>query len=600
MLRRLLLIGTAQGWWLWGLWKSHELKAWPATDPVSGRAVLYLGLALPLAVYLSEGIATLTSRRRVQLLACVAILFPLLGAYSGWIDNLPLKLDPFGGIPFARPHDLLAAGILGFVLIPLLAHFDASAKRWPYRELFETAWRNIILCASAAALTGLFWMVLLAGSMLLGLIGLRFALNLIKEPIFAIPVTGIVFGAAFALTLARAEMVITLRKFQLSLLAWLLPLLMAFILVWVVALPITGVESLFKTHSAAFILLWCVALAISFTNAAYQDGQTAPPYNAFLCRSLAMAWIALPVVVAVAWWAMSLRIRQHGWSEDRVWGIFVLLLATLYVIGYATSSLRQAGWLASIGATNVWTAVVMSLGLMALLSPLADARRIAVDSQLQRLRSQIIASDQFDFDYLRWQAGTYGHEALNTLAAGIDHPDSEVLASKAKQLLAQQQRYQPGAEIKSLTTAELKTRLRRVPATSELNDALLKAIQAEAKDGQLRQCFDIQSQCTVWLVDLNGDGTQEAVVLIKSSRSDTGSGSARILQKQGGDYRLVGSMQLPFGVSFSKRIEQIERGEFKIIAPPWNEIELSGQRLHVAPDKNPSKVGTGETATAPR
>ena len=589
MLTRLLLMGAVQGWWFWALWKSHELKTWPATDPISGRAILYLGLALPLATYLTAGITALTQRRRIQLLAFVALLFPLLGAYSGWADNVAANLLPTASLPpFARPSDLFAAGILGFVLVPLLAHFDASAKRWPYHELFETAWRNIILCTSAAALTSLFWMVLFAGSMLLGLIGLKFAFDLIKEPIFAIPVTGIAFGAAFALALERAEMLIALRKFQLSLLAWLLPLLMGFILVWVIALPLTGVESLFKTRSAAFILLWCTALAISFVNAAYQDGQMAPPYNQRLRRLLAMAWIALPVVVAVAWWAMGLRIQQHGWSEDRVWGIFVLLLATLYVMGYAASSLRRDAWLGSIGITNVWTAVVMSLGLLALLSPLADARRIAVDSQLQRLRKQAIAGDKFDFDYLRWQAGKYGQQALNTLAAGIDHPDREVLASKAKHLLAQQQRYQSGAGIKSVTTAELKTRLRMLPATAEPSDALLKALQAGAKDWQLRQCFDTKSQCTVWLVDLDGDGAQEAVVFAKNAWGD--SGGARVLQQQGGGYHIVGSMQLPPGVPFSKRIEEIERGEFKIAAPSWSEIEISGQRLRVMPDNKPSQT----------
>jgi hypothetical protein len=586
MFRRLLLIGAAQGWCFWGLWQSHTLKIWPATDSVSGRAILYLSLALPLAVYLSEGIATLTQRRRLLLLACVAILFPLLGAYSGWIDNVSTNLNPFSGMPFARPSDLFAAGILGFVLIPLLAHVDASAKRWPYRELFETAWRNIILGASAAALTGLFWMVLFAGSALLGLIGLKFAFELITKPIFAIPVTGIAFGTAFALALARAEMLITLRKFQLSLLAWLLPLLMAFILTWVIALPFTGVEALFKTRSAALILLWCVALAIGFTNAAYQDGQTIPPYNKLLRRLLAMAWIALPVVVGIAWWAMSLRIQQHGWSEDRVWGIFVLLLATLYVIGYAASSLRRNSWLGSIGTTNVCVAVVMSLGLIALLSPLADARRIAVDSQLQRLRNQTIASDKFDFDYLRWQAGKYGQQALNTLAAGIDHPNRTIIASRAKQILAQKQRYQLEAEIKSLTTAELKTRLRMLPAAARPSDALLKAIQVEAKDWQLRRCFDTESQCAVWLVDLNSDGAQEAVVLTKNTWNDSGSGNARILQKQGDSYHIVGSLQIPSGIPFSQSIEQIDRGEFRIATPTWNEVELSGQRLRVMLDKH--------------
>lgn len=582
VLRKLLLIGAIQGWAFWGLWKSHELKVWPATDALSERALLYFALAVPLAIYLTEGIASLTRQRRLFVLGVVAVIFPLLGAYSGWVDDFSIRLSDY--IPFARPSDALAAMVLGFVLIPLLAHFDSQARSWSYHELLETAWRNVILCISAAFLTGTFWMVLSAGSELLHLIGLNFMQDLIKESIFSIPVTGIAFGAAFALALARAEMVVTLRRFQLSMLAWLLPLLMVFILVWVVALPFTGVELLFETHSAAFILTWCAALCISFVNAAYQDGQAAPPYGKFLSKLLAATWLGLPVVVGVAWWAMWLRIAQHGWSEDRVWGMFVVLMATLYVAGYAASALRRNGWLSSIGKTNMWSAVILCLCLLALISPIADARRIAVNSQMQRLTSQTIASDQFDFAYLRWDAGKYGQDALHLLEAGIAHPERDALASKAKQALAQTNRYRPDTGVRALSMEELRQRIRVVPAATTLDDAILKALQAESKNWQLQQCFNTQAQCTVWQVDLNADGVPETVALIKNQWGDTG--SALVMQQNGGQYRLVGSLLLG-SKPFSKQLEQIERGEFKIVSPVWREVEMLGQRLQLTLSPQP-------------
>ncbi|MEQ1590649.1 MAG: DUF4153 domain-containing protein [Gallionella sp.] len=576
MLRKLLLVGAVQGWAFWGLWKTHELKVWPATDALSERALLYFAVAVPLVIYLTEGIASLTRQRRLFILGVIAILFPLLGAYSGWVDDISVRLSDF--IPFARPSDALAAMVLGFVLIPLLAHFDSKARSWSYHELFETAWRNVILCISAAFLTATFWMVLFAGSELLHLIGLNFMRELIKESIFSIPVTGIAFGAAFALALARAEMVVTLRRFQLSMLAWLLPLLMMFILVWVIALPFTGVELLFKTHNAAFILTWCAALCISFVNAAYQDGQAAPPYGKFLSKLLAAVWLGLPVVVGVAWWAMWLRIAQHDWSEDRVWGMFVVLMATLYVTGYAVSALRRDGWLSSIGKTNMWSAVILCLGLLALISPIADARRIAVNSQMQRLANQTVANDKFDFAYLRWDAGKYGQDALHLLAAGITHPERDALASKAKQILAQAERYRPDTGVKALSVEELRQRFRALPTTATLNDAILKALQSESKNWAVQQCFNTQTQCAVWQIDLNADGASEAVVLIKNQWND--SGNALVMQQIGDQYRLIGNLSLD-SKPFSKQLEQIERNEFKIVSPAWSEVEMLGQRLQL-------------------
>lgn len=583
MIRKLLFVGAMQGWTLWGIWKARELNIWPHTDAISERSLLYFTLALPLAFYLTESIADLSRQRRRLILICIAVFFPLLGAYSGWADNIGIDTLSKGSFPFARPSDLMAAGVLGFVLIPLLVHFNIKSRSWSYHALFETAWRNIILCASAAFLTGLFWMVLFAGSLLLKLIGLNFIHELIQKAIFAIPVSGIVFATAYAMTLAKAEMVVTLRRFQLSLLAWLLPLLLMFVLTWVVAVPFTGVELLFKTHSAAFILLWCTSLCVSFVNAAYQDGMTVPPYGKMLSKLLAWGWLGLPGVVAVAGWAMWLRIAQHGWTEDRVWGVFVLLMAAIYVVGYAASAIRSPTWLGSIGKTNMWAAVALCSGLIALTTPLADARRIAVNSQMQRLTSQASGSEKFDFDYLRWQAGKYGHDALLTLAEGINHPERDILISKAKQTLAQKNRYQADEGIAALSLADAKVRIRALPKNAQLSDKLVAAIQAETQDWSLQQCFKTQSQCAVWLVDLNADRALDAVVLVKREwGNDT---VARVLQNRNGGYKKVGTMLLPQAVHFEDLVAQIERGEFKTVTPRWNEIEFSGKRFQVTLDQ---------------
>ena len=90
MNRILLLIGALQGWALWGLWKAREMKSWPSTDPISERMVLYVSLALPFAYYLSENLSLPGRRRRTVLLAGIAVVFALLGAYSGWADYIPV------------------------------------------------------------------------------------------------------------------------------------------------------------------------------------------------------------------------------------------------------------------------------------------------------------------------------------------------------------------------------------------------------------------------------------------------------------------------------------------------------------------------------
>lgn len=589
MNRLLLLVGACQGWLLWALWKARELKVWPAGDPASERSLLYLGLALPLAFYLTENIETLSRQRRTLLLIGVGVLFALLGGYSGWAENVQFSdAGDFLRLPPARPSDLLAAAILGFVIVPLWSHFDRTAKGgWSYPRLFETAWRNAVMVAAAAVLTGVFWVALFAGAMLMKSIGVGFVSELIQKAIFSIPTTGIVFGAAIALGLARAEMVVNLRRFWLSISAWLLPLLLIFSVAWVVALPFTGLELLFKTHNAGLILLWFVALSINFANAAYQDGNGEQPYGRLLGKGLEYAWPTLLVLAAVAWWAMKLRIDQYGWTEDRVWGVFILILASLYSAGYAWSLVARRAWLASIGKTNIATALIMVAGLVLLLSPLADARRLSVHSQMGRLISGQVDADKMDYAYLRWQAGHYGQDALKTLAAGIglaDRADKEIIAGKAKQMLAQTQRYGGSSGAEALSVDQVRQRIRVLPQGEVAEDALIGLLQT-GSNWQEKRCLQTNAHCLVWMLDLNEDGLKEAVVIVEKPEPQTNN-AFFYHQVSPQAYKYGGTLNLGIGSDKKQRekmLADIENGNAKIVRPQFNDLEIDGRRITTVP-----------------
>src|SRR5690606_32894032 len=227
----------------------------------------------------------------------------------------------------------VAASVLGFVLLILLLHRRAGG--WNYANLFGLAWRNALLCISAAAIAGLFWTALFTGAMLLDAIGLGFARELIVQPVFAFPVTGLVVAAAFVQGHQRALMLATIHRYSLALMAWLLPLMLGFGVIWAVALPFVGVDTLFATRNAAFLLLWFAALAVHFLNCAWQDGRDTPVYPVWLHAVVRYAWLALIPVVAIAGWALWLRIEQYGLTESRVWAVFVCGLALLCVVGYS-------------------------------------------------------------------------------------------------------------------------------------------------------------------------------------------------------------------------------------------------------------------------
>lgn len=586
MNRLLLLVGVSQGWALWALWKARELKVWPAIDPLSERTLFYLFLALPLAFYLTQNIAALSKSARIKILAFIGTLFALLGGYSGWAENVQIgQMVDMWNTPPARFSDLLAAAILGFIALPLMAHFERASKRWSYQALFETAWRNALMTSSSIVLTGVFWIVLFAGAMLMKSIGLNFIFDMIEKPIFSIPVTGITFGAAFALGLARADMIVTLRRFWLTITAWLLPLLLLFSVMWVIALPFTGLELLFKTHNAGFILLWFLALSINFANAAYQNGSGEQPYGGWLGKVLEYAWLSLLVLATVAWWSMQQRITQYGWTEDRVWGVFVLLLATLYTAGYAYSVRLRRGWLANIGKTNIATALVMCVGLVLLLTPLADARRIAVNSQMSRLMSGTVETDKIDYAYLRWQAGRYGQDALEKLSQGVEHKDKDAIASKAKQTLAQKNRYR-ATEIEVLSATQLRQRLRALPKDAVLDEALLKQMQVATR-WEEKICLQSNAKCLVWMIDLNDDGLKEAVVIRENQEKWSSDKAIFYHQPAKGHYKYGGTLEAGFGLNnkqHANMLADIELNKVKTLPAKFKDVEIGGRRINVIAD----------------
>ena len=279
---------------------------------------------------------------------------------------------------------------------------------------------------------------------------------------------------------------------------------------------------------------------------------------------------------------MKLRIAQYGWTEDRVWGVFVLILATLYTAGYAYSLRIKHGWLGNIGKTNIVTALVMCVGLVLLLSPLADARRIAVISQMNRLMSGAVEAEKIDYNYLRWEGGRYGQEALEKLAAGIEHKDKDIIASKAGQTLAQNNRYAASTGAETLTPEQIRRRLRVLPKEEVLDDALIKQRQSATRWNEKR-CMETDAQCLVWMIDLNDDGLKEAVVI--TEKPEWSFSTANFYQHLGKDqYKYGGTINFGFGADKQQRekmMSDIESGKVKTLAPRYNDLEIGGRRINV-------------------
>lgn len=336
----------------------------------------------------------------------------------------------------------MVGAVIMFIAYALVVAADtAGTYLAPYPAYFRISWKLGIQGNLGVLFAGVLYLVLWIGAELFQLLGLRFLESLLQQAWFNIPVLAMAFAAGLHITDVRDEFVRGVRTLVLTLLSWVLPLLVILLLAFLATLAVKGLAPLWATRSAATLLLGAAALLVILINAVYKSGLAEGPVPRVLRLATAAACLILVPLVAIAAYALALRIQQYGLTERRVLTMAALLVAACYAVGYPWAALERNAGMMRIASTNVLAACVTVLVLVALFTPLADPARLAVHSQVARLQSGRVAPDRFDFEYLRSGAGRYGREALAALRTQAEGPNAVAIRQLANQ--AGQQRPAP-------------------------------------------------------------------------------------------------------------------------------------------------------------
>jgi hypothetical protein len=408
------------------------------------------------------------------------------------------------------------------------------------------------------------------------LIGIQHLTDLMQRIWFAAPASTVSFAYALHVTDVRADLVRGTRTLGLTLLAWLLPMLTVFAVAFLLALPFTGLEPLWRTKLATLTLLGAAGALIVLINAGYQDGQagTAVPRVMRIARSVAA--LALLPLVALAAYGLALRAQQYGWTPERIIAGAGVVLVACPALGYAQAALRPNLDLKGLELTNVISAGVTVMVVLALFSPVADPARIAVADQLRRLEAGLVTPEAFDYRFLRFRAGRYGQAALAELAARKDGANAATIAELAKNAISLRTPWEPGQQATPETRARLITVLH--PPGQALPEGFVQQDWAASKVQRWRlpACLLTDAKCEATLMDLDGDGVAEVLLLPVNS----GVGGAF---KAGADgtWTWLGSITNMHcrGVRDAWRA-----GKWQPVAPPVREIDADGVRVRINPD----------------
>ncbi|WP_233503503.1 DUF4153 domain-containing protein [Sphingomonas psychrotolerans] len=369
-------------------------------------------------VVLVAGLAGFTLERRlwwasILFSAATALIGALIVGWSGSPEDWSV------GEGWRMVSLLLAVAIAA----PLFqAARDEGARRFPYPVVHDHAWTNVVLFGACWVFVGIVFALAWLLAMLFDLIKIDFLKELLEKDWFWRSLIGLAFGAALGLLREHDGVVRLLQRVVAMVLAVLAPVLAVGLVLFVLALPFTGLNALWEaTKSTTPILLFCVVGALILANAVIGNapGQERRfPLLRYGAMALAAVMLPLAVLAAVA---ISLRTGQYGFTPERLWAVVFVAIACLWAAAYLVALVRgRRDWAARVRPLNLALAFVVCGVALVLATPLVSFNAISTRDQLARLESGKVTPEQFDWRALAFDFGQPGRTALKKLQASTN------------------------------------------------------------------------------------------------------------------------------------------------------------------------------------
>lgn len=555
----MILISLLQGLGLLYLHQAIELHYWPHGQPEWLFAFYSVMFIWPIMLLL--GLAQNNGRAMVKVTLPFALLSGLLGFYVGH-QVTPIEHIRFNALLFS------------FVLTMAIATFKAlmysqqwaRGERVTYSALFLWSWRNFLTLSLALLFAGSFWLLLMLWAALFKAINIDFFNDLFEQRWFYYPAIALANGFGIIIFRKLTHIIDTITRLQQALIKFLLLLLSLVSLLFLGALPFTGLEPLWESGGSSLIL-WMQALILFFVNAVYQDEPDNWPYSVWLHRFIYISIAILPVYSLISFYGLSLRIDQYGWSLSRFWAYLIWFLLALFAIGYVWGIAKyRDSWTHQLSRTNVAIGLVVLIVMLSVNSPLLDFRKMVVADQLQRLADNKVTVEDFDLSYFRRHLARPGYEGLQTLKAqyGETHPG---LLIRINALYADSNNEQPSS-----------TRDEFIAAITRLSDNPPEALLTAIYKQETKNHWNIQQTQQYFLqaLDLDKDGDQEYLWIEKKYEHTV----IKLFFQQDQQWKssYLGSFRKDKD-NLDLFYQALIAGEIKVVPSRWNDVIIGGQRF---------------------
>lgn len=329
-----------------------------------------------------------------------------------------------------EPWHVLALLLVG--VLPMPFWIAASRRNWGhYPTLFLESWSIVVRVSAALVFTLLVWVVAYLSDALLGLVGVEAIGRFIEADGVPFVLSGAVLGLALAVMDELSDVVSP--DLLLRLLRLLVPVLLAVIAVFLLALALRGFDRLFGAFSVAGTLIAVAATAILLVSVAVDsddaEGVVAPPM--VLATQALAALVVLPALLGA--WALGLRVAEAGWTPARLAGMAAAAVAVGYGAAYLIALAAGPRWRSRVRAGNRAMALAIIVLCVIWLTPLFNAEAISARDQVARFEAGRVTAGRLDLQALQdW--GKPGARAMERLGKLALDPAQTALAARMADL----------------------------------------------------------------------------------------------------------------------------------------------------------------------
>ena len=411
---------------------------------------------------------------------------------------------------------------------------------------------------------GAFWLLFWLCGRLFTLLGAPFVSDAVGSYYFMLGVLPFFFSLGIRMGRDNEKVIGLLRNVLLAVCRYLLPLCALIVVVFTLALAVSGLEPIFNTGYSTVILLCLAGITLFLVNGVFQDGQHTAGYARPLRLLVNASLVCLPVLMLLACYSSWLRIDQYGLTPQRFLAMLLIGIALVHSLAALWAIRpRQAVWLGSLRRSNPLIALLSFVVLMLVFTPLLNPLAYSATNQVERLLSGRTPVDQFDMRTLRRHFGAPGvqqFEALSRLLAQgqiLDAPGREQLArliAETDPVVRSRDAYGP--------------KLEWVGPAPEDSAQLLEVSLTRSQCGS--------EGCVAWQVDMDGDGSSEVLLVPKHAYTH----SAFLYVRDNGVWRDESRLD---GLKGSETlIEQIRQGTVKPVRPRYLTLEIEGVEASVS------------------